>query len=265
MAQRKGNEEGSADGPVSDLEHGDAVQAKPDAGKLIVGTIALLIASTTNILIPKYGGMIIDIVSRDTKTPEQQDEAWDAVKNTVLAILLIVVLGERVVARLRKDLFSHLIQQEIAFFDVTRTGELLSRLSEDTQIIKNAATTNLSEALRNVTTAIIGVAFMFSSSWKLTLLALVIVPVISVAVRKFGRYLRELSHSTQAAAAVAASIAERVVGLFFGGLNAASTFSVIVVVIYGAYLTIMGFMTAGSLTSFILYSLTGTFLIVQCL
>ncbi|XP_057462989.1 ABC transporter B family member 27 isoform X2 [Actinidia eriantha] len=319
-AQRKGNEEGSADGPVSDLEHGDAVQAanvrfsrifllaKPDAGKLIVGTIALLIASTTNILIPKYGGMIIDIVSRDTKTPEQQDEAWDAVKNTVLAILLIVVLGslctairawlfssasERVVARLRKDLFSHLIQQEIAFFDVTRTGELLSRLSEDTQIIKNAATTNLSEALRNVTTAIIGVAFMFSSSWKLTLLALVIVPVISVAVRKFGRYLRELSHSTQAAAAVAASIAEesfgairtvrsfakenytissysekvdetlklglqqaRVVGLFFGGLNAASTLSVIVVVIYGAYLTIMGFMTAGSLTSFILYSLT---------
>ncbi|XAR51649.1 Peptide-transporting ATPase [Bertholletia excelsa] len=184
-------------------------------------------------------------------------------------------------------------QQEIAFFDVTRTGELLSRLSEDTQIIKNAATTNLSEALRNVTTAIIGVGFMFTSSWKLTLLALAVVPVISVAVRKFGRYLRELSHSTQAAAAVASSIAEesfgairtvrsfakeayaiscysekvdetlklglqqaRVVGLFFGGLNAASTLSVIIVVIYGAYLTIKGSMTAGSLTSFILYSLT---------
>lgn len=58
--------------------------------------------------------------------------------------------------------------QEIAFFDVSRTGELLSRLSEDTQIIKSAATTNLSEALRNVTTAIIGIGFMFSSSWKLT-------------------------------------------------------------------------------------------------
>ena len=45
------------------------------------------------VLQPKYGGMIIDIVSRDTKTPEQQAEAWDAIKNTVLAILLIVVLG----------------------------------------------------------------------------------------------------------------------------------------------------------------------------
>jgi ABC-type multidrug transport system fused ATPase/permease subunit len=51
---------------------------------------------------------------------------------------------------------------------VTRTGELLSRLSEDTQIIKNAATTNLSEALRNVTTTAIGLGFMFSTSWKLT-------------------------------------------------------------------------------------------------
>lgn len=60
------------------------------------------------------------------------------------------------------------VMQEIAFYDVTRTGELLSRLSEDTQIIKNAATTNLSEALRNMTTAFIGLGFMFSSSWKLT-------------------------------------------------------------------------------------------------
>lgn len=319
-AKKKGKEEQSAEGPVSDLEFGDAVEAanvgffrvyslaKPEAGKLIIGTIALLIASTSSILIPRFGGTIIDIVSREIKSPEEQLEALNAVKNTILEIVLVVVIGalctalrswlfasasERVVARLRKDLFSHLIHQEIAFYDVTRTGELLSRLSEDTQVIKNAATNNLSEALRNLTTAAIGITFMFTSSWKLALLALAVVPVISVCVRKFGRYLRELSHSTQAAAAVAASIAEesfgairtvrsfaqesyatsnyaekvdetlklglrqaRVIGLFFGGLNAASTLSVVVVVVYGAYLTITGTMTAGSLTSFILYSLT---------
>ncbi|KAG8501694.1 hypothetical protein CXB51_003878 [Gossypium anomalum] len=316
--QTKGQQ--AAESPLSDLEQGNAEEAvnvgfwrvfalaKPDAGKIIVATFALLIASTTNLLIPKYGGMIIDIVSRDIRTPEQQSEALEAVKNTVTYIVLIVVIGsvstalrswlfssasERVVARLRRDLFSHLIHQEIAFFDVTRTGELLSRLSEDTQIIKNAATTNLSEALRNLTTASIGVAFMFSSSWKLTLLSLAIVPVISVAIRRLGRYLKELSHKTQAAAAVASSIAEesfgairtvrsfaqegfaisnytekvdetlqlglkqaKLVGLFFGGVNAAFTFSVMAVVFYGAYLTITGFMTVGSLTSFILYSLT---------
>ncbi|KAH6829698.1 transporter associated with antigen processing protein 2 [Perilla frutescens var. hirtella] len=320
--RRKSNEDRTPDNQETetDLEQGDNLEAanvgfsrifllaKPDAGTLVIATIALLVASTSSLLIPKFGGMIIDIVSRTINTPEEQARALEDVKNTILAIVSIVVIGslstalrtwlfssasERVVARLRKNLFSHLIQQEIAFFDVTRTGELLSRLSEDTQIIKSAATTNLSEALRNVTTALIGIGFMFSSSWKLTLLALVVVPIISVCVRKFGRYLRELSHATQAAAAVAASIAEesfgairtvrsfareqhaisgysekvdetlklglqqaRMTGLFFGGLNAASTLSVIIVVIYGAYLTIMGHLTAGSLTSFILYSLT---------
>ncbi|XP_027125179.1 ABC transporter B family member 25 isoform X4 [Coffea arabica] len=212
---------------------------------------------------------------------------------TAVRAWLFSSASERVVARLRKNLFSHLIYQEIAFFDVTRTGELLSRLSEDTQIIKNAATTNLSEALRNLSTAFIGLGFMLTTSWKLTLLALAVVPLISVAVRQFGRYLRELSHKTQAAAAVASSIAEetfgairtvrsfaqedfemsrysekvdetlqlglkqaKAVGLFFGSLNAASTLSVIVVVIYGATLTIKGSMSPGDLTSFILYSLT---------
>ncbi|PHT32441.1 ABC transporter B family member 27 [Capsicum baccatum] len=290
-ARRKTDEEGSSSSAGTDLEHGEAEAAN-------VGFCRVF-------LLPKFGGMVIDIVSREIRTPQQQAEALEAVKNTILAIILIVVTGslctalrtwlfssvsERVVARLIKNLFSHLIQQEIAFFDVTRTGELLSRLSEDTQIIKNAATTNLSEALRNLTTALIGIGFMFSSSWKLTLLSLVVVPIISIGVHKFGRYLRELSHETQAAAAYIAeesfgairtvrSFAKeqyaisgysdkvdetlklglrqaKVVGLFSGGLSAASTLSVIIVVIYGAYLAITGSMSAGSLTSFILYSLT---------
>ncbi|KAJ0763703.1 putative bacterial ABC-type protein transporter [Helianthus annuus] len=107
---------------------------------------------------------------------------------------------------------------------------------------------------------------MFSSSWKLTLLALVVVPIISFAVRYFGRYLRELSQATQDAAATATSIEEeffgairtvrsfaqepyaistysekvnetlklglrqaRVMGLFSGGMSGASTLSVITV------------------------------------
>ncbi|XLS86120.1 hypothetical protein HN51_036286 [Arachis hypogaea] len=98
------------------------------------------------------------------------------------------------------------IFQEIAFFDVTRTGEILSRLSEDTQIIKNAATTNVSEAMKDLAITLMGLSFMFATSWKLTLLALAVVPVIAVC--KFGHFLRELSHKTQTAAAVASSIAE---------------------------------------------------------
>ncbi|XP_020530432.1 ABC transporter B family member 27 [Amborella trichopoda] len=238
----------STDGRVSDLEHGDAVQAanvgfcrvlsmaKPDADKLFLATVALLIASTSSILVPKYGGMIIDIVSREVRTPEQQIDALDAIRDTILDIVGIVVIGsicegmntwlfssasERVVARLRQNLFSHLIQQEIAFFDVTRTGELLSWLSEDTQIIKSAATTNLSDALCGISTAFIGLTFMFPTSWKLTLLALAITPAISIAVRKFGHYLCDLSHKTQAAAAIGASIAEE----YFGAARTVRSFA----------------------------------------
>ncbi|KAF3975607.1 hypothetical protein CMV_001146 [Castanea mollissima] len=258
------------------------------------------------LLQPKFGGKIIDIVSGDIKTPEQKAEAYDAVKNTIVEIFLIIIVGaisaalqtwffssasERVVAQLRKNLFSHLVHQEIAFFDITRTGELLSRLSEDTQIIKSAATTSLFEALRSLATAFIGLSFMFATSWKLTLFVLAVVPALSVAVRKFG--LTELSSKTQAAAPEASSIAEesfgairivrsfaqegyeitcysekvdetfklrlqqaKVSGLFIGGLNAASSLSVIIGVIFGANMTIAGSLTTGALTSFILYSFT---------
>ncbi|KAI5416541.1 ABC transporter B member 25, variant 3, partial [Lathyrus oleraceus] len=123
---------------VSDLEHGDAVPpanvgflrvfslAKPEAGKLLIATIALFIAATSSTLVQNFGGKIIDIVSGDIRTPEEKDAALDAVKNTILEILLIVVIGsvcsalrawifysssERVVARLRKNLFSHLVNQ----------------------------------------------------------------------------------------------------------------------------------------------------------
>jgi ABC-type multidrug transport system fused ATPase/permease subunit len=305
---------------ATDLEHGDAIKpqnvgfgrimklARPEAHMLVLATIALFVSSFSNVLLPTFAGKVIDIVTSRPDSEEGREAALKAVNHTILLIVAVILTGsvatmiraylfsaasERVVARLKKDLFSHLIDQEIAFFDVTRTGELLNRLSEDTQVIKNAATTNLSEALRSLATAIIGIGFMLQTSPRLTLLALIIVPAISLGIRAFGKYLRELSHKTQAAAAVAASIAEEsfgavrtvrsfanedyeraryaekvdvtlqlglkqamVIGLFSGGVSAAATLSIVAVVVYGARLTIFGEMTTGTLTAFILYSLT---------
>ncbi|KAJ0892880.1 putative Type I protein exporter [Helianthus annuus] len=90
-----------------DLELGDAVPAanvsyvrvlalaKPESGRLIIGTITLLIASTSSILIPRFGGTIIDIVSGDLQTPEQKCEAVSKVNRTILGIFLIVIIGYR--------------------------------------------------------------------------------------------------------------------------------------------------------------------------
>ncbi|KAH9565053.1 hypothetical protein CY35_04G057900 [Sphagnum magellanicum] len=305
---------------VTDLEAGDAVKAKnvgfgrilelakPETTVLIFATIALLISSLSNVLLPTFAGKVIDIVTAHPDTEEGRKEALQAVNQTILLIVAVVIVGsiatmiraylftaasERVVAKLKKDLFNCLIEQEIAFFDVTRTGELLNRLSEDTQVIKNAATTNLSEALRSLATTLIGIGFMFQTSWRLTLLALIVVPAISLGIRAFGKYLRDLSHKTQAAAAIAGSIAEEsfgsvrtvrsfaneeyerlryaekvddtlklglqqalVMGLFMGAISAAATLAIVAVVVYGARLTIAGEMTTGTLTAFILYSLT---------
>uniref|UniRef100_M1CA05 Multidrug resistance protein n=1 Tax=Solanum tuberosum TaxID=4113 RepID=M1CA05_SOLTU len=100
---RKRNDAG--DDQLGDLEHGDSVPApnvgfgrvislaKPEAGNLVLATIALLFAATSSILIPKFGGKIIDIVSDDIQTPEQKSEALNAVKNTILEIFLIVIVG----------------------------------------------------------------------------------------------------------------------------------------------------------------------------
>ncbi|CAM6128352.1 unnamed protein product [Calypogeia fissa] len=323
--KKKEREDDKSKGPddavvLSDLEHGDAVKAKkvsfgrilllarPEAFMLVVATVALFVSSLSNILLPKFAGNVIDIVTASTTSEADKEKALHDVNSAILLIVAIVAVGsvatmiraylfsaasERVVARLKKNLFSQLITQEIAFFDVTRTGELLNRLSEDTQVIKSAATLNLSETLRSLATAIIGIGFMFQTSWQLTLLALLVVPGISLGIRAFGRYLRELAHKTQAASAVAASIAEEsfgavrtvrsfaqeqyecdryakrvdeclklgltqafVSGLFSGGVSAAATFAIVAVVVYGAHLTINGHMTTGALTAFILYSLT---------
>ncbi|KAK4382717.1 ABC transporter B family member 25, partial [Sesamum angolense] len=180
QAGQKGNA-AAEDGQLTDLEHGDAL---PAANVGFGRVLSLAKPEAANLILPRS-------------------------ICTALRAWLFSSASERVVARLRKDLFSHLIHQEIAFFDVTRTGELLSRLSEDTQIIKNAATTNLSEALRNLSTAFIGLGFMLATSWNVGFGGCSSHIYCSSS---FGRYLRELSHKTQAAAAVAASIAEETFG-----------------------------------------------------
>ena len=87
--------------------------------------------------------------------------------------------GERVVARLRVDLYTAVIQQEIGFFDLRRTGELTNRLASDTTVLQNAVTVNLSMALRFGLQALGSIAILLWTSWKLTLVMLAVVPLVA--------------------------------------------------------------------------------------
>jgi len=85
---------------------------------------------------------------------------------------MVCVSGERVVARLRNRLYSHLLNMDQAFFDNMKTGELISRLGSDTTLVQSGTTESLSEAGIGFLKAAASVGLMFTISWKLTSIVL---------------------------------------------------------------------------------------------
>uniref|UniRef100_A0A8B9SGF7 ATP-binding cassette sub-family B member 10, mitochondrial n=1 Tax=Anas platyrhynchos TaxID=8839 RepID=A0A8B9SGF7_ANAPL len=112
-------------------------------------------------------------------------------------VYLMQTAGQRIVKRLRTTLFSSILKQETAFFDKTRTGELINRLSSDTALLGRSLTENLSDGLRAGAQASVGVGMMFFVSPSLAAFVLSIVPPLAVVAVIYGRYLRKLTKMTQ--------------------------------------------------------------------
>ena len=85
-------------------------------------------------------------------------------------------------------------------------------MAEDTRTLKDAATVNISMALRSVLQSAFGVGFMFFVSWQLSCLTLLSLPILSAAIRLYGGWIKELSKKTQEEAAVATSVASDSLG-----------------------------------------------------
>ncbi|NJO36593.1 MAG: hypothetical protein HC871_01950, partial [Rhizobiales bacterium] len=110
---------------------------------------------------------------------------------------LVTWLGERLVADLRKDVYGHVVRLSPGFFEVTRTGEVLSRLTADTSVVQSVISASLSQALRNLLLLAGGLALLFVTNPKLTLLILVVVPLVIVPIVVIGRRVRALSRAAQ--------------------------------------------------------------------
>ena len=106
-------------------------------------------------------------------------------------------LGERVVAAVRSAVYDRVIGLSPAYFETARTGEILSRLTTDTEQIQSVVGSSASVALRNVLLLIGGTALLFVTSVKLALLILLIVPLVVVPILVFGRKVRRLSRASQ--------------------------------------------------------------------
>jgi len=110
---------------------------------------------------------------------------------------LVTWLGERVVADVREAVYRNVIRMDPQFFEVTRTGEVLSRLTTDTTLVQSISGVGISIALRSTINLIGSIVMMAFTSLKLLGLMLIAMPVVIVPVISLGRKLRKLSRSSQ--------------------------------------------------------------------
>lgn len=265
---------------------------------LAVGTVFLLLASGSGLVFPQAVRIFMDEISKGG--------GYGLINKAALAMAavflvqgaasglryyLFTVAGERIVMRLRAQLYERIVSQEIAFFDQRRTGELTSRLLADTGVLQNAVSVNISMALRNVVGVIGGLALLAYTSAKLTLLMLVVVPPIAIGAVLFGRVVRRQSRAVSDALAASGNVAEesisgvrtvrlfareqqetaryaaavgkafevsqqriRVTGLFQAAVTTLGSGALVAVLWYGGRLVLDNLMTVGELTAFLLYT-----------
>ncbi|MGE0485475.1 MAG: ABC transporter transmembrane domain-containing protein [Gammaproteobacteria bacterium] len=114
-----------------------------------------------------------------------------------LRFYLVSWIGERVVADLRQAVFRHVLGLSAAFYEVTRSGELLSRLTTDTTLIQNVVGSSVSIALRSGITLLGALLMLTVTSPRLTALIVVLIPLVVLPIVLFGRRVRGLSRDSQ--------------------------------------------------------------------
>ena len=129
-----------------------------------------------------------------------------------LRYYFVIWIGERIMADVRSDVFSHITHLSPAFFDRTKSGEIISRLTADTTQIKSAVGASASIALRNVILFFGAVAMMVITSPRLSGLVLLAIPFIVIPLVAFGRKVRGKSRTAQDTLADATAYATEAVG-----------------------------------------------------
>ena len=125
---------------------------------------------------------------------------------------LVTIIGERVVADLRSDLFAHVTNLSAAFFDTAKTGEVMSRLTADTTQIKATVGASVSIALRNLMLFLGAAVMMVVTSPRLSGFVLGAIPVIVLPLVAFGRAVRRRSREAQDKLADASAYAAELIG-----------------------------------------------------
>jgi putative ABC transport system ATP-binding protein len=199
--------------------------ARPEAKWLGLAFAFLLISSTITMSIPFSIGKILDLATSDPEKGntlfglkiEQFYVALAAVLTVGAAanygrIIILRIVGERIVARLRSQLYRRTYVQNAEFFDANRVGDLISRLSSDTVIVGKSITQNLSDGLRAIVSGAAGFGAMAWVSLKLTGILCFMFPPVAIGAFFYGRMIRNLSRKIQRNLGTLTKIAEERLG-----------------------------------------------------
>ncbi|MBS0275739.1 MAG: ATP-binding cassette domain-containing protein [Proteobacteria bacterium] len=177
---------------------------RPYRFRVFLALIALTVSSTATLVLPLAGRGLIDhgFDAAQAARISQYFLAFIAVA-AVLGVsgatrfYFVTWIGERVVADIRKAVFDNVLGLTPSFFEVTRTGEVLSRLTADTTLIQTVVGSSVSVAMRTSVTLAGGLIMMFVSSLKLASLVVAAVVLVMIPLILFGRWVRALSRKSQ--------------------------------------------------------------------
>jgi ATP-binding cassette subfamily B protein len=181
---------------------------------LTAALAALLIAAAAQLALPVALRYLIDqgLAARDAATINRYFVLFLAAAVlfgafAALRFYLVTWLGERIVADIRENVYRHVIRMDPAFFEVTRTGEVLSRLTADTTLVQSISGVGISISLRSTVTLLGSLIMLIATSPALTAIIVVLMPLVVGPLLMLGRRLRRLSRDSQDRIADATALA----------------------------------------------------------
>ena len=177
---------------------------RPYRAVLVAALIALVVASASLMVLPIAGRQLIDkgMVPGDANTVNRYFLLFLGVAVALgafaaLRFYLVTWLGERVVVDIRKAVYARVVQMDLGFFEVTRTGEVLSRLTTDTTLVQSMSGVGISITLRSALNVLGALVLMGYTSGKLMGIMLVLIPLVLLPLFTVGRKVRKLSRDAQ--------------------------------------------------------------------
>ena len=178
----------------------------PYKGRLVAGGVCgVLFAGSTVGFLPVLKSNFANIFNYETAGP---DVVWSFTSVIFVLVLvrgigqylsayLIQWVGNRVVMDLREDAFSHLQNLSIAYFDQSKTGDIISRTVNDTTLLERAVSTVITDIVRQPFILILATAYLFYLNWQLALASFVILPLCMLPVLLFGKKVRHSARLAQ--------------------------------------------------------------------